>query len=131
MLSDSKIVVFAATAVPDQAKAFYSTVLKLTELADTPFALVYETNGTTLRIQKVNSVSAPEYTVLGWEVSNIGTTVKKLMDQGVQFEHYAHLTQDELGIWKTPDGAMVAWLKDPDGNILSITQNIPFSNKNG
>jgi hypothetical protein len=28
----------------------------------------------------------------------------------------------EFGVWTTPDGTSVAWFKDPDGNILSLTQ---------
>ena len=62
------------------------------------------------------------YTVLGWETSNIMETVKDLDNKGVQFELYSALPQDDLGIWTTPDGAKVAWFKDPDGNTLSITQ---------
>jgi hypothetical protein len=30
--------------------------------------------------------------------------------------------EDELGVWTTPSGARVAWFKDPDGNVLSLTQ---------
>jgi len=123
MLADSKLVAFAATAMPKQAKVFYSSVLNLTELADTPFALVFNANGTTLRIQKVESTSVPEYTVLGWEVTDIIVTVQDLMNKGVPMERFAGLNQDTLGIWKTPDGAMVAWFKDPDGNTLSVTQS--------
>jgi hypothetical protein len=40
----------------------------------------------------------------------------------VQFEHYHGLEQDDLGIWTSPAGAKVAWFKDPDGNILSLTE---------
>ncbi len=32
-------------------------------------------------------------------------------------------TQDELGIWTAPSGAKVAWFKDPDGNILSLSEH--------
>jgi len=32
------------------------------------------------------------------------------------------MKQDELGIWTAPDGTKVAWFKDPDGNMLSVTQ---------
>jgi predicted enzyme related to lactoylglutathione lyase len=123
MVGDSKLVAFAATAMPEQAKVFYSSVLNLTELADTPFALVFNANGTTLRIQKVESISVPEYTVLGWEVTDIVATVQDLMNKGVPMERFAGSNQDTLGIWKTPDGAMVAWFKDPDGNMLSVTQS--------
>jgi hypothetical protein len=40
----------------------------------------------------------------------------------VHFERFPGMDQDEKGIWKSPSGAKVAWFKDPDGNILSITQ---------
>lgn len=123
MVADSKLVAFAATAMPEQAKVFYSSVLNLTELADTPFALVFNANGTTLRIQKVESISVPEYTVLGWEVTDIVATVQDLVNKSVPMERFAGVIQDTLGIWKTPDGAMVAWFKDPDGNMLSVTQS--------
>jgi len=32
------------------------------------------------------------------------------------------MKQDELGIWLSPSGAKVAWFKDPDGNVLSVTE---------
>ena len=32
--------------------------------------------------------------------------------------------QDENGIWTAPTGDKVAWFKDPDGNVLSISQHI-------
>jgi len=82
---------------------------------------VCDANGTTLRVQKVKSVTIPRYTVLGWEVLDIVQTVQELSGKGVRFEYHAALSQDEHGIWKTPDGAMVAWFKDPDGNTLSFT----------
>ena len=42
---------------------------------------------------------------------------------GIAFERYAFLEQDDLGIWTTPDGSRVAWFKDPDGNLLSLSQH--------
>ena len=32
------------------------------------------------------------------------------------------LQQDVRGIWTSPDGAKIAWFKDPNGNILSLTE---------
>ena len=125
MLSASKLVAFAATAVPEQARDFYSSVLELKLHEETPFALVYDANGVTLRIQKVESVVVPAYTVTGWEVVDIVAMVQKLSGRGVQFERYEALSQDDLGIWNTPDGGSVAWFRDPDGNLLSLTQNSP------
>jgi hypothetical protein len=33
------------------------------------------------------------------------------------------MDQDQHGIWLAPGGAGVAWFKDPDGNLLSITEH--------
>jgi len=40
----------------------------------------------------------------------------------VLFERYDFLNQNKSGVWTSPSGAMVAWFKDPDGNILSLSQ---------
>jgi hypothetical protein len=47
--------------------------------------------------------------------------VKELAGAGVEFERY-EMKQDKLGIWTSPSGARIAWFKDPDGNLLSLTQ---------
>jgi hypothetical protein len=48
--------------------------------------------------------------------------VKALREKGVNFNIYQHLRQDELSIWTAPGGTVrVAWFKDPDGNVLSVT----------
>lgn len=113
---------FVATADATAARAFYEDSLGFRLIEDTPFALVFDLGGTQLRVQKVEAVAPVPYTVLGWEVDDIRQAVGGLVDAGVGFERFAFIDQDELGIWTTPDGAKVAWFKDPDGNLLSLTQ---------
>jgi hypothetical protein len=48
--------------------------------------------------------------------------VMELSDHGVILERFDGMDQDELGIWQTPGGDRVAWFKDPDANVLSLTQ---------
>ena len=122
MLKTAKPVCFVATAKPAAAKKFYGIVLGLSLVEDSPFALVFEMSGTMLRVQKVQAVSPAPYTALGWEVDGIQSAVERLRKKGVRFEIYAGLGQDEFGIWTSPSGARVAWFKDADGNILSLTQ---------
>jgi len=62
------------------------------------------------------------FTILGWEVPSAEKAVRELTKKGVNFERFPGMDQDELGIWSSPSGARVAWFKDPDGNILSITE---------
>jgi catechol 2,3-dioxygenase-like lactoylglutathione lyase family enzyme len=122
MLQQAKLVGFVATANANQAAHFYSDVLGLELREDTPFALVFNSNGNALRVSKVTKVSAPPYTALGWEVADIATTARELSGRGVTFERFPGMAQDSLGIWRTPDGGQVAWFRDPDGNLLSIGQ---------
>jgi len=90
---------------------------------ETPFAIVFDSNGTTLRIQKAENVVPAPYTLIGWEVENINETVSELSIRGVKFETYDQIQQDEAGIWDVPDGTKVAWFRDPDGNVLSLSQS--------
>jgi catechol 2,3-dioxygenase-like lactoylglutathione lyase family enzyme len=123
MMNGSKLVAFAATARPDEARTFYSQILGFPILDDTQFALVLDANGTTLRVQKVEKVSPPPYTALGWAVDNIASAITQIRKHGVAFENFEGLEQDSLGIWTAPGGTSVAWFRDPDGNLLSLTQD--------
>ena len=122
MLSQSKIVAFAATSKPESAKSFYEQTLGLRLLTDDPFAVVFDANGVMLRVQKVQAHAPPNYTVLGWDVADIRAEIKELTGRGVRFERYEWLGQDESGVWTSPSGGKIAWFKDPDGNVLSLTQ---------
>ena len=125
MLRTSPLVGFVATANAEQARAFYAGVLGLELLEDSAFALVFGAAGTVIRVQKVERVTVAPYTALGWEVADIARAVGELASRGVLFERYPWMPQDEAGVWRTPDGAGVAWFKDPDGNTLSLTQPAP------
>ena len=122
MLGKHVVIAFVATAHPEQAKAFYSGVLGLQLVLDTPFALVFDAGGTMLRVFKVAELTPAPYTVLGWKVANIHAIMQDMANKGITFERYKGLQQDDLGIWTTPDGHRISWFKDPDGNTLSLTQ---------
>ena len=122
-LRDRKIMAFAGVRDADRAKAFYRDTLGLNLVEEQlPFALVFDAHGIMLRVTIVEKPAAASYTVLGWDVPDIAMTVKELADAGVKFERYDKMGQDELGIWTSPSGARVAWFKDPDENLLSLTQ---------
>jgi len=122
MLTDAPIMAFLATADPMAARAFYEGTLGLVLREETTFALVFDLGGTELRIQKVGSFDPQPFTALGWAVADIEPLVLNLGAAGVAFERYDGLPQDELGIWQAPGGARIAWFKDPDGNLLSLTE---------
>lgn len=118
-----KPILLIACVEEDEALTFYRDVLGLTFVADTPFALVFDVGGTELRIQKTRDLEPAGHTVLGWQVDNMEADVDRLSEAGVSFVIYEGMPQDERGIWTTPDGAKIAWFKDPDGNTLSLTQH--------
>lgn len=120
VLDGAKLTAFVATANAERARAFYEGTLGLTLVADEEYGLIFDANGTPLRIAKVQAVSPPPYTSLGWEVADVAATVRGLTARGVAFERYDGMGQDELGIW-AHDRYRVAWFKDPDGNLLSIS----------
>ncbi len=122
LFSSYKLVAFVATQDAARAKAFYADILGLALISEDQFAVVFDANGTTLRIAVVKELVPAKYTVLGWQVPDIAATARELQRNGVELEPYDGMKQDELGIWKSPGGASVAWFKDPDGNTLSITQ---------
>jgi catechol 2,3-dioxygenase-like lactoylglutathione lyase family enzyme len=121
-MTQSKIICFVATRQAEAARRFYETTLGLKFVSEDPFAIVFDVEGTMLRVQKVREMNLAKYTALGWEVADIAARIQELTKNGVQFERFPGVPQDELGAWTTPSGAKVAWFKDPDGNILSLTQ---------
>jgi catechol 2,3-dioxygenase-like lactoylglutathione lyase family enzyme len=122
MLGEAKLVAFCATRDGARARRFYVDTLGLRAISEDDYALVVDANGTMLRLQKVGSFTAHSFTTLGWQVADIAATVGHLAGRGVQFEKFPGMEQDANGVWHAPGGAQVAWFKDPDGNILSLTQ---------
>ena len=122
MLGAASPVAFVATTDAGRAHAFYEHVLGLSFLADEEFALVFDLDGTTLRVTRVDRLDPQPFTVLGWRVDSAEDSVRGLTARGVVFERYPALEQDALGIWTAPSGARMTWFKDPDGNVLSISE---------
>jgi catechol 2,3-dioxygenase-like lactoylglutathione lyase family enzyme len=123
MLTSHEIMAFAPTLDANKARPFYEGVLGLRVLSQDKFALALDANGIMLRVANVPPSFKPQpFTILGWQVPDIAAAVSALKQKGVHFEAYGMPTQDSEGVWTAPGGAKIAWFKDPDGNILSLTQ---------
>ena len=124
ILGGSGVIAFAPTTDPARARAFYEGVLGLRLAVDEkPFALVFDMGGTMLRVTTVQELRPQPFTILGWRVAEIEATVDGLVEAGVKFERYPGMNDaDPRGIWNSPGGARIAWFKDPDGNVLSLTE---------
>jgi catechol 2,3-dioxygenase-like lactoylglutathione lyase family enzyme len=124
ILGGSEVIAFAPTTDPAKARAFYDGILGLRLVADEkPFALVFDANGIMLRVTTVHELKTQPFTILGWRIADIEGTVDKLVGAGVRFERFPGMNDsDPRGIWNSPGGARIAWFKDPDGNVLSVTE---------
>ena len=121
----TRMIGFVVTSNPDKAKAFYGGVLGFREVSDDDFAIMFDANGTRIRVNKAREFTPARGTVLGWEVDDIYAAIRDLAPRGVLFEQFnlPFMKQDEFGVWTPPNGDRVAWFKDPDGNTLSISQH--------
>jgi catechol 2,3-dioxygenase-like lactoylglutathione lyase family enzyme len=124
MLGSLSLVAFVPTKDREKARSFYEDVLGLRFVKDDGFAAVMDANGIMVRIAEVPNFSPAQFTILGWQVADIEKTVTGLQVKGVRFERFGFFEQDTLGIWTAPDGDKVAWFKDLDGNILSVSQHV-------
>lgn len=122
MLIKPTITAFLPTVKPELAKQFYSNILGLKLVSEYDYALEFEGSGVLLRITVVEQYDPHPFTVLGFKIDNISSQVRSLSKKGVVFETYNYLEQDELGIWTSPSMARIAWFKDHDGNLLSLTE---------
>ena len=123
IFSAAKAITFIVTRDREAAKRFYGEALGFKQTHEDQFAVVFDLNGTMLRISTVPDHKPPVHTVLGWDIPDIVATVTALTGKGVKFNVYEGFGQDALGIWTSPGSRdRVAWFHDPDGNNLSLTQ---------
>lgn len=121
--ASAKAMTFIITRDRGISVPFYRDVLGFPLVSDDFFAAVFDLNGTMLRISTVETHQPTPSTVLGWDVPDIAAAAQDLKSKGVAFNIYDGFGQDELGIWTSPaSDAKVAWFKDPDGNVLSLTE---------
>jgi catechol 2,3-dioxygenase-like lactoylglutathione lyase family enzyme len=121
MLASSPVFAFVPTTDLPRAAEFYVGALGLEMLERTPYALVLDAAGTTIRVTLVEQLEPQPFTVLGWLVEGLDDKVAALVSAGVEPLRYQGMNQDEHGVWTAPDGPRVVWFRDPDGNTLSLT----------
>jgi catechol 2,3-dioxygenase-like lactoylglutathione lyase family enzyme len=122
MLANAKLQTIIWTSRIGAAETFYRDVLGLRLRAKSDGALVFDVGGGDLRVSPVPSTAPSAHTVLGFAVTDLDTTMAWLLARGASFERFAGFPHDERGVLRTPDGNRVAWLRDPDGNLLSVVQ---------
>jgi predicted enzyme related to lactoylglutathione lyase len=123
MLASMEMVGFLLTKDYEKARGFYEGNLGFDFVSLDQFALVMQAGKSTIRIVKVPDFTPLRSTVLGWKVDDIEAMVDWLTKRGVAFDKYPFVQDKERGIWTAPGGSKVAWFKDPDGNVLSVSEH--------
>ncbi len=123
MLASMNMIGFLLTKDYEKARAFYEGNLGFEFMSLDQFALVMQAGKSMIRIVKVPTFTPLQSTVLGWQVGDIEVMVDWLTNRGVAFEKYPFVQDKERGIWSAPGGSKIAWFKDPDGNVLSVSEH--------
>jgi catechol 2,3-dioxygenase-like lactoylglutathione lyase family enzyme len=122
ILAAAKPAIVICTRDRARSTAFYRDTVGLPLAYEDNLAAVFQIGGAALRVSAVPDFTPHEHTILGFSVPDVVATVRALREKGVIFHRYPSFPQDELGILTVPGGTIrVAWFKDPDGNVLSVT----------
>ncbi len=125
MLADSNVMAMVAVSDLAKGKEFYGGTLGLKQAGEMPGAgVAYQCGTGTLFMYPAPTAGKNQSTSASWDVHNIEEIVSDLQGKGISFEHYdipdAKLEGD---VHVMMDGAAkAAWFKDPDGNILGLTE---------
>jgi catechol 2,3-dioxygenase-like lactoylglutathione lyase family enzyme len=113
---------FSSFAVDDidAARSFYRDTLglKVTD-GEMGFITLHLAGGRPTMLYPKPDFTPATYTVLNFQVDDVGAAVDQLSERGVEFERYDEFDQDERGIARG-DGPDIAWFKDPAGNVLAV-----------
>jgi len=124
-LSDSSVEALLAVSNLDRARHFYEQQLGLVPGEVEEQGVRYpcaDGTGIFVYLSPENAGQSPA-TVAGWFVDDLDQTMDELASRGVPFERYDQpgLKTDERGVFEA-DRFRAAWIKDPDGNTMALTQ---------
>ena len=114
---------FSVTDLP-QTKHFYGEILELQVSENEMGHLeLHLANGSKVLIYPKPNHTPATFTVLNFPVDNIEAAMDYLGNRGVRFEIYQqpNFRTDEKGVFRG-GGPLIAWFKDPSGNILSVLE---------
>ena len=116
---------FSSFAVDDVEKAreFYADTLGV-KVSDGPMGVLSLdlADGRSVLVYPKPDFTPATYTVLNFQVDDVDAAVDDLTGRGVRLERYEGLDQDAKGISRSPGAPVIAWFKDPAGNILAVVQ---------
>jgi len=113
---------FSVDDVP-RAKEFYGQTLGLEVTEENGLLTLHLAGDRPTLIYPKPDHTPATYTILNFQVDDVEKAVDELTARGVQFERYpgAETETDDKGVFRG-GGPLIAWFKDPAGNVLSVIQ---------
>lgn len=125
MLKDAPIIPYIPVANLARARAFYQDVIGLVPKEEVNGGVVYGCGeGTTIFMYVSAGAGTSKASQAFWAVKDIKSEVTELKSRGVTFEEYDMPGMKMENSIATAGGAMAAWFKDSEGNIMAIVQNV-------
>ncbi len=124
MLSNSSVYATIGVKNSKTAKAFYEGTLGLTKSKggkEDPDGTFYDCGNTKIFVYESKFGGTNQATSATWVVDDIDAEVSDLKSKGVKFEHYSFPGVDLKGDIHVMGDLKAAWFKDPDGNILNLS----------
>jgi len=109
---------FSVNDIP-KAKAFYGETLGLDVTEEYGQLHIHIAGGGTVFVYPKPDHTPATFTILNFPVDDIDQAVAELTKRGITFESYPDT--DARGVYRG-EGPLIAWFKDPSGNILSVLQ---------
>ena len=123
MLQQSPIYAYVPASNLERARAFYEQTLGFTPDDVQPGGISYRcANGTAFFLYPSQGAGTSQASQAFWAVKNVRAGVEELRAKGVAFEEYDSPHFRTVNWIATGGGAMTAWFKDTEGNILAIVQ---------
>jgi catechol 2,3-dioxygenase-like lactoylglutathione lyase family enzyme len=122
MLNESNT--YTTIPVSDLARAqrFYSETLGLTPAMVTEGGVMYRSGGTQFFVYP-SRYKASGHTQMSWVVGDIKAEVAALRGKGIEFVEFdVPGVMTEGGISQSGPAVWTAYFRDPDGNLLGLTQ---------
>lgn len=111
---------FSVDDIP-KAKRFYGETLGLRVSEENGMLTLHIAGDRDTLIYPKGDHTPATFTILNFPVDDVDSAVDELAARGVRFERYEGAEQDEKGIHRG-GGPLIAWFRDPAGNILSVLQ---------
>lgn len=124
MLSKAPIRAYIPVSDLPRARKFYEEKLGLTPKEAYAGGVIYECGGSEVFMYPTPNAGTSKASQAFWDVRDVEAEVTELKRRGVEFEHYALPGIEMKNDIATGGGARTAWFKDPDGNILAVSQRV-------